>query len=60
MLGNDVDEATFLFSKFAIIDTPRYAGNSFVSSLFLLSRIFFFFQIESNLFFAFPERKNVE
>lgn len=48
MLGNDVDEATFLFSKFAIIDIPRYAGNSFVSSRCFYFRVFFSLSFFSN------------
>lgn len=62
MLGNDVDEATFLFSKFAIIDIPRYAG--ILSSLLVVFTfacffLFLFFRIESILCIPRGE-KNVE
>lgn len=63
MLGNDVDEATFLFSKFAITDIPRgICGEFFHLSVVFTFAYFFslFFQIESNLFYAFLERKNVD
>lgn len=62
MLGNDVDEATFLFSKFAIIDIPRYAGifsSLLVVFTFACFFLFLFFRIESILCIPRGE-KNVE